>query len=169
MYETIIKTVENVLVALFTKGVAVPLGKSKKQEFEYRISELEKIINNLLDEQNKKEITSNNDLYLNQALQLFFKVLEYLDIQIIISSKRQGNIMFKLDSKSLENIDYVVKSTAQEVLDLETIKPLSDIINTTHIVGKESLFQQGELSSKDILQKSRERFQKKIMEGEKNA
>lgn len=169
MYETIIKAVENVLVALFTKGITMPLGKSKKKEFEYRISELEKIIFDRLEWENKKEIASNNDLYLNQALQLFFKVLEYLNIQIIISSKEQENIMFKLDNKSLDNVDYVIKSTAQEVLDLETIKPLSDIINTTHTVGKKSLFQQGKLSSKDILQKSRERFQKKIMEGEKNA
>lgn len=166
MYEAIITAVGNVIAGLLTGWASKP--KADNGQLMLQLSEIQR----KLDTELGKTSNSFNNLYRNQTLQLFFETLKSLNIHISIGIPN-SNVIFNLQSCPFEqDINQALSTTAQNVLDFETIKPFSEIIDVSQDTTEEieyppaniQLQNSRRISTAQIMRESRDRLQQRLKE-----
>lgn len=167
MYEAIIAAVGNVIAGLLNGWASK--SKVDNEQLMLQLSEIQYRLDTELGRTN----SSFNNLYRNQTLQLFFETLKSLNIHISIGIPN-SNVIFDLQSCPLEqDINQALSATAQNVLDFETIKSFSDIIDVVQDTTEEEIEYPSvnvqlqnslRISTAQIMRESRDRLQQRLKE-----
>lgn len=167
MYETIIMAVSNVITGMLSRWS--PKTETGNEQLAFRMAEIER----RLDTELRRSCGSPTNLYLNQTLQLFFETIRKLNIQISIGNPGSNVVLNIRSCPFKQDIDQILNTVAQDVIDFETIKTPAEILNIpqkimVEEIGASSTDTQfpkpSQTSTAQIMQQSKDRLQRRLRE-----